>query len=110
MIQNDGLCLEMDRRIISAVMEMQPGVKLLPGIQGQQIQFQQQLCGPVSDNPETIHQLTIHIIVDFKPAWRSAEQHSAASTKDFDIAVVFLREYGVNNRQQAGLVADAGNG
>ena len=37
------------------------------------------------------------------------QQHSAAAAKDFDKPVIFLRKYGVENRQQIRLVADTGN-
>ena len=38
-----------------------------------------------------------------------SKKHGAASAKDLNKAGVFLREYSVDDRQQSGLVADAGD-
>ena len=38
-----------------------------------------------------------------------SQKNGTASAKDFNESLVFLWEYGVNNRQQGGLVTDAGD-
>ena len=38
-----------------------------------------------------------------------SQKNGTASAKDFNESLVFLWEYGVNNRQQGRLVADAGD-
>jgi hypothetical protein len=38
-----------------------------------------------------------------------SQKHGTAATEDFDKPFVFLGEYGIEDRQQCGFVADAGN-
>ena len=89
-------------------MEFEPFPKLRSGVQGQQSQLQQKFRGPILHTAKQVHQFIVQVIVDFKLVLRLSQQHSARTAKDFYIAAVFRREYGENDRQQIGLVADAG--
>ena len=71
--------------------------------------LQQQLCRTVPDDPETVDQLAVDVVVDLELDRVMSQQNSAAAAEDFDKPVVFLREYGVKDRQQGCLVADAGD-
>ena len=81
---------QMNGGFIAAVVEVEPAGKLLPGIQGQQVQFQQQLRRAVLHHPEEIHQLALDVVVHLELAWLFAQQHSAAAAEDFDVAPEFL--------------------
>ena len=94
--------------IPSACVEFEPFPKLRPGIQGQQSQLQQKFRGPVPHTAKQVYQFIVQVIVDFKLVLRLSQQHGSGAAKDFYIAVVFRREYGENDRQQIGFVADAG--
>ena len=98
----------MDSRFIAAIVEVEPAGKLLPGVKGQLVQFQQQLRRTVFNHPEEIHQLAFNVGVDLELAGFLAQQHSAAAAKDFNVAPEFLWEHGQDDRQQVRLVADAG--
>ena len=50
-----------------------------------------------------------HIVVHLKVHRIVSQKNGTASAKDFNESLVFLWEYGVNNRQQGGLVTDAGD-
>ena len=99
----------MDGGFAAAVVEVEPAGKLLTGIQGQQIQFQQQFCRTVLYHPEEIHQLALDVVVDLKLAGFLPQQYGAAAAEDLDVASEFLWEHGQDDRQQVCLVADAGN-
>ena len=99
---------QMNGGFIAAVVEVEPAGKLLPGVKGQQVQFQQQLSRAVLHHTEEIHQLTLDVVVHLELAGFLAKQHSAAAAEDFDVAPEFLGEHGQNDRQQVRLVADAG--
>lgn len=95
-------------RIPSACVEFEPFPKLRSGVQGQQSQLQQKFRGPIPHTAKQIHQFIVQVIVDFKLVLRLSQQHGSGAAKGFYIAVVFRREYGENDRQQIGFVADAG--
>ena len=103
------LGFEVDLGVAAGVLEMQPFHKFFTGIQRQVTQLQQQFRGSIADDPKAVHQFAVHIVVDLESDGFMTQQHSAAAAKDFDKTVVFLREYGVENRQQIRLVADTGN-
>lgn len=108
-IHNFLLGFEVDFGVTAGVLEMQPLHKFLTGIQRQVAQLQQQFRGTVPNDPETVHQFAVHIVVDLEFDGIMAQQHGAAAAKGFDKTVVFLWEYGVDDRQQICFVADAGN-
>ena len=109
MVYDLVLGLDEDRRIVVGILEAEPCGKFLTGGQGQMPQFQQQICRTVPDDPETVDQLAVDVVVDLELDWIMSQQNSAAAAEDFDKPVVFLREYGIKDRQQCGLVADAGD-
>ena len=94
--------------IPSACLEFEPFPELRPGVQGQQSKLQQKLRGPIPDTAKKVHQFIVQIIVDLELVLPLAQQNGSGAAKDFYIAVVFRREYGENDRQQIGFVADAG--
>lgn len=94
--------------IPSACVEFEPFPKLRPGVQGQQSQLQQKFRGPIPHTAKQVYQFIVQVIVDLELILRLSQQHSAGAAKDFYITVVFRREYGENDRQQIGFVADAG--
>ena len=102
------LGFQMHIGITGSIMKPEPVRKCISCVDGQQIQLQQEFCGSVLDDFEQVVQFSVQIVVDFKFVLRLSQQHSTAAAEDFDIAVVFQREYGVNDRQQVCLVADTG--
>ena len=94
--------------IPSACVEFEPFPELRPGVQGQQSQPQQKFRRPIPDTAKKVHQFIVQIIVDLELVLRLAQQNGSRAAKDFYIAGVFRREYGENDRQQIGFVADAG--
>ena len=92
----------------SACVEFEPFPELRPGVQGQQSQLQQEFRGPIPDTAKQVYQFIVQVIVDLELVLRLSQQHSAGAAKNFYIAVVFRREYGENDWQQIGFVADAG--
>ena len=94
--------------IPSACVEFEPFPELRPGVQGQQSQLQQEFGRSVPDTAKQVHQFIVQVIVDLELVLRLSQQHGSGAAKGFYIAVVFRREYGENNRQQIGFVADAG--
>ena len=107
-VEDLHLIRQVDGGFVAAVVEVEPAGKLLPGVKGQQIQFQQQLRGAVLYYPEEVHQLTLDVVVHLELAGFLAQQHSAAAAKDFNVAPEFLWEHRQDDRQQVRLVADAG--
>ena len=102
------LIRQMDGGFIAAVMEVEPAGKLLPRIQGQQIQLQQQLCRTVLYYPEEIHQFPLDVVVNLKFAGFLPQQHSPAAAEDFNIASEFSGEHRQDDRQQVCLISNAG--
>ena len=109
MVDDFLLVFQMDLRAAAKGLETEPLVKFLTGIKGQHSQLQQKLRGTVADDTEAVHQLPIHIVVHLKVHRIVAKKYGTTSAKDFDKTLVFLWEYGVKDRQQCGLVADAGD-
>ena len=99
----------MDFRWAAKGLKPQPLVEFLTGVKGQHAKIQQELRGTVADDTEAVYQLPIHIVVHLKVHRIMSQKNGTASAKDFNESLVFLWEYGVNNRQQGGLVTDAGD-
>ena len=109
MIDNLLLGLQMDLRGTAQCLEVQPIVEFLAGIERQHSKLQQKLGGAVADDPKTVYQFAVDVVIDLEFHRVVAQQDSAAAAKDFDKSLVFLWEYRVENRQEVSLVADAGN-
>lgn len=89
---------------------MKPALKLRTGVQWQQPQLQQKLRRSVSHTAEQVHQLSVDVVVNLKLAGFPPQHDRAGAAKDFDVTSVFLGEHSVDDLQQGGLVADAGDG
>ena len=76
------LIRQVDGGFVATVVKVEPAGELLPGVKGQQIQFQQQLRGAVLYYPEEVHQLTFNVVVDLELAGFLAQEHSAAAAED----------------------------
>ena len=90
----------MYRWIPATIVETEPLVEFLTGVDGQQAQLQLELSRPVLDDTDQVDQFSIQIIVDLKLIFRLSQQDRAGAAKDFDVTGVFQWEYGVKDRQQ----------
>ena len=99
---------QMDSGIVSSVVKPETFLEIVPCVDGQQIQLQQKFRQTVLDDTEQVVQLSVQIVVDFEFVRRLSQQHRTAAAEDFNVTVVFQREYRVDDRQQVCLVADTG--